>query len=153
MSWAARFKERLIAGLGCLVVGVCVGWYLHKAPVKEVIKWQTRIETRYQTVEKIVTRPGATVYLQPDGSTIITGPVEITRSTSGQSSETTTGTHAIQPVEKSRLAGGGAGIDRDLAAHYGGIYGQRVLGPFWLVGQVSGSSRGPCGYVFVTVLW
>jgi hypothetical protein len=149
MSWRGRIAiaAALVAG------GAVLGWYLRKAPVKEVIKWQTRIETRHQTVEKIVTRPGATVYLQPDGSTIITGPVEITRSTSGQSSETTTGTHAIQPVEKSRLAGGGAGIDRDLAAHYGGIYGQRVLGPFWLVGQVSGSSRGPCGYVFVTVLW
>jgi len=147
----APVTERSLWIGGILAVGICIGWYLHSAPVKEVVRWQTKIETRCQTVDHIVTKPGATVYIDREGNTTITGGVEITRSTSGQSSQTTTHEQTITPVDKSWLVGGGAGIGRDLVPQYGGMVGRRVLGPFWCVAQVYGPD--PRGYLSVAVLW
>ena len=50
-------------------------------PVKEVIKVHEVV--KWRTVERIKTLPGATVYLEPDGSARIEGGVEWTRSSEG----------------------------------------------------------------------
>src|SRR5678815_2433845 len=84
MAWkeAPAMTWKWWAGGGVLLLAFLLGRYSVKAPMEvktvEVVKWKT--------VEKIKTLPGSTTTLRPDGSTVISGPVEIGRQTEGDRS-------------------------------------------------------------------
>ena len=88
------------AGGGVLLLAFLLGRYSMKAPVEvktvEVVKWKT--------VEKIKTLPGSTTTLRPDGSTVISGPVEIGRQTQGEK-QAQTETKPLPPAWHAVVAG------------------------------------------------
>lgn len=90
MTW----KGWLAIGGGFLLMGFLLGRASLKpqpAEVKtvEVVKWRT--------VEHVHTLPGATVYLQSDGTTVITGPVDLNRESEGERALTSQSHQAPPP--------------------------------------------------------
>ena len=117
------------------VAGALASRLFIKPQVREVIKVQERIVTKWRTTEHIRTLPGATVYIGADGSTIISGPVDITRSSSGEG-ETNRQTIATkEPAHWVWLAGAGASTGWRTAVSIDLYAGRRV-------GELFGSDIG-----------
>ena len=82
---AVNWKRVALAGWGAAIVA-CFLLFRSPSPARVEIKTVTKEVVKWKTTEHIVTRPGATVYLAADGSTTITGPVEIGRTSEGSAS-------------------------------------------------------------------
>jgi hypothetical protein len=87
MTW----KENLARVLGGMILGVLAALMFMKPQVKTVTEWRekTVTQTAWKTVTKmkVAGMPGATVIIQPDGTTIIYGPMtlDLTASATGES--------------------------------------------------------------------
>ena len=122
MKWWMWLLIGIVAGAG--------GSYFSFTPrvntttvTKEVIKWKT--------VERIKTMPGAVTTLRPDGTTVIEGPVEFTRSSEGGVTREAE-TSVILSRRSDWSLGGGIGIKPFVPVPiYVVSFGKRIIGPMW----------------------
>jgi hypothetical protein len=116
------------------VVGCLAGWYLRTPVVRVEERVVTQTVTKWRTSERIVTQPGATVYLTPDGGTMITGPVTIGRESEGSTSAMTDSSRKESkcPEPPSSVFAGGVQVGLGGEASYGGTALWNAVGPIWI---------------------
>lgn len=102
--------------------------FLRPQPVKTENKVETREVVKWKTRETIRTLPGSVVSLGPDWTATIEGPVEITRSSEGDSQKDEKVSVSTTSCPRYGL-GLGAGTDLSLVPHYGIIGTCNLFGP------------------------
>jgi len=125
------------------VVAVCLAFlWLHSPRTVTVTKteFKERVVIKTEWKAQISAREGSTTTIAADGTTTISGPVEIRTdvvSTTSKSVDSKT-TTATSPAPAARWSAGGIAMLPSLSPRpaYGGTVGYRLLGPVWLEGQV-----------------
>ena len=119
--------------VGALVAGVLIGWAIRTPTVRVEERIVTKTVTQWRTIEKIKTLPGATVYLTPDGGTMITGPVEIGRASEGSTSAMTDAMRKESkcPEWPTWALGGGPGLRLDGSRFWAGTIVRRAGSAFY----------------------
>mgnify|MGYP001610921689 FL=1 len=76
---------RWLPWLAVFLVGLALGYLIpHKPQVIERLKIQEREVVKWRTQLSVRTLPGATVFVSPEGSITLTGPIELTQSATGE---------------------------------------------------------------------
>ena len=76
---------RWLPWLAVFLVGLALGYLIpHKPQVIERLKIQEREVVKWRTQLSVRTRPGSTAFIAPDGTITLTGPIELTQSSTGE---------------------------------------------------------------------